>query len=134
MITADILALQNRFVDLWDNGVPVFYDLQTNEARPVDALWCRFSVIPGGSKHYLGDREHGYKLQLGRVWLQVFIPEQSGTADAFNLIEKFTTIFRNWRTDEILCETEQLNGATRDEETGMAMMTVSIPWQSIRPY
>lgn len=134
MITADILALQNRFVDEWDDSIPVFYDLQPLEERPVDALWCRFSVIPGASNHHLGGRETGFKRQLGRVWLQVFVPAQSGTAEALTVIETFASIFRNWRTDEIQCETEQMGGATKDEETGMMMFTVSIPWVSFRPY
>lgn len=133
MIFQDVQTLQTRFVDEW-GAIPVFYDLQASEARPVDSIWCRFSVNPGASIHYLGGKSNGVKRRVGRIWLQIFIPAGDGSGQALEAIDAFTAIFANWSNDLIQCETETVAGPFADKETGMTMMTANIPYTSFHDY
>lgn len=134
MITTDVQALRQHFIANWPNDVPVFYALQPIDDQPV-GIYTRFTVNPGASQHYVGSAANGAKLQLGRVWLQIFAPLQDGDTEVLRLIDLFAGIYRNWSSydDAIRCQTEDVSGPFADP-SGRYLYTVSIPWESYRTY
>ncbi|MDH7971041.1 phage tail terminator-like protein [Sphingomonas sp. AR_OL41] len=135
MLAQDIQTLRQRFADQWSGSIPVFYDLAPVAERPTNAPYVHFSVRPGASQHYTGSGTNGTLKQLGRVWLQIFIPAQGGDAVAIALSDQFATVFRNWTSADgvVHCYTPDHQGPILDK-SGMMMFTVSIPWDSVRPY
>lgn len=131
MISLDIDALTDRFLDEWTGTLPVVFD----SAPPVDTTngYVRFFVRPGASKHYCGDTTYGLKKQQGRVWLEIVIPEGHGDRDALDMIDAFARIFRNWRNGAIYCETEDMKEPI-DIEGNMVKFSLSVYWWSLRPY
>ena len=133
MITQDIQALRAHFIANFDPGsVPVIYDNQPTVSIPEGSLWMRFSVVPGASFHDAGSAQDGVMIQQGRVWLQVFTPEQRGDGEALALADAFATAFRNKRIDTIMMKTEEFG--SRDNRDGYQMISLSIPWESLRRY
>lgn len=134
MSNIDRKTLTARFKAAWNPTVPALYDNQPNVTMPTTA-YVHFSVRQGDSQHYAGDRFTGSKLQLGRVWIQVFVPAQTSTGLADSLLDAFCAIFENWNSDDYAIEV-----ATRDDNApamqpnGMMMFSTSIPWKSIRDY
>ena len=138
MLLDDTQALTQHFVSNWatvSTTVPVFYDNQPNAIPPAKAAWVRFSVRLGGSIHHAGSADDGVKKQLGRVWLQIFVPSQTGMGKAYTLAEGFALMFRNQRLDshQIHLSTEDVSDP-RDAGDSMMMMTVSVPFESYRRY
>ena len=135
MLSLDYRALTEHFT--LRSGVftdPIFYANQPNSQPPVNSIWMRFSVIPGASQNHAGGAQDGVKKQLGRVWLQIFVPEQTGVGHAYDIADLFATMFRNKRIQDIIStQTEEIN-IVPDGGDGMLMMTVSIPYESYRSY
>lgn len=131
MLNADISLVTNRFLDLWDGSMPIVYDVipMTEKA----SSYARFRVILGGSAHLYGDTITGGKRQLGRVMLEVFVPDNLGDFDAYDALDRFIAIFRNWQTSVINCRTEDLT-EPRPAGKGLMMYRASIPFETIRPY
>ena len=148
MFDKDIQALTAHFVSSWptvSDAVPAFYDNQPNADPPLDEPFVRFSVIMGGSRHYAGDAIHGVMKQIGRVWLRIYFPAQTGLAVAHELASGFAAMFRNQSFDEdaIQCATEQPEApinvvsdfaSAAAEANGMLMLKITIPFDSFRSY
>lgn len=132
MITQDIDTLTIRFLDEWQgDGLPVVYDLQPQADHPDG--YIHFSVKMGGSRHAYGDAKSGGKKQIGRVWIDVVVPDEEGTARGTKLIEDFCAIFRNWTDNIIQCETEDMS-QPYTIDGGLVRFSASVPFTSIRPY
>ena len=138
MITSDIQALTAHFVAQWasvSTTVPVFYDNQPNAVTPTKAPWVRFSVRMGASIHHAGSATSGVKKQQGRVWLQVFVPNQTGSGVMNTLVDGFMGIFENKRLDSSKIHMGTLQPSEpRDGGDGFTMMAVSVPFDSYRAY
>lgn len=127
----DLDAIRNRFVDEWD-----FEAVQTAMANG-DALnfeegepGVRFSINPGVRRLIGGERLYS---QLGRIWLQIFVPKGAGAMMGFDLADRFTAIFRQWASDDGCV---RIMGEHIDQipngENGYYQINVSIEWQSVR--
>ena len=89
----DIAAINTRFYSLWDSSVPVVMDNDFNTPEHT-VPWCRLSIQAGFSER-ASIASRTYR-QFGRVYLQIFVPAQRGTAEGWALAEAFSTIFRDW--------------------------------------
>lgn len=134
MLTADITALKKHFLDSW-TATPIVWDNQPETAIPEGQSWVRFAVRPGASFHDAGSSLNGILRQQGRVWLQVFVPEQTGDGAAVSFVEAFAAIFRNKRLDSgaIHLSTPDFN-IDPTLKDGFFMISVNVPWESFRRY
>lgn len=133
MLTTDFETIKQRFVDQWTNTVTTLYDNAPNQTLDPTLPYVRFSVIAGASEHAGGNAATGLKRQLGRIWLDIYIPRQQGEKAALDLIDEFAPIFRNWRSDDaaLHCKTEEIS--RRDEEP-YYRVKVQFEWESLRSY
>lgn len=93
----DIATINTRFFDIWPISVHVVQDNDTNEPEP-SATWCRLSIQPGARlRQTLGERRY---LQLGRVYLQIFVPAQMGWDQGWALADTFNEIFNEYRSPD----------------------------------
>lgn len=85
-------AIYQRFVTAWGSTSPYTFD---NESfSPPSDAWVRLSVRNTDSgQETLGAIGNRKFLREGMVWLQVFVPLDSGLKDADTLSEAFRTIF-----------------------------------------
>ncbi|MXO94294.1 hypothetical protein GRI62_11875 [Erythrobacter arachoides] len=111
------------------------FDNQPAIDVPENTLWCRFSITAGASFHDAGSSQSGLYIQQGRVWLQVFVPEQTGTADGDELLDRFGAIFSHAILDDyaIRCRLPDY-GREPSIDDGYMMVTASIPWEARRRY
>lgn len=130
-LALDTAALRARFLDEWDDEAitTVFAngeDVDVDETQP----FVRFSISPGSKAHIMGADIYS---QLGRVWLQIFMPAHSGTATAYEIADRFTAIFRRWRSDDgfLRCGDEDIT-TIPSGENGVFQVNVSIRFESIR--
>lgn len=131
VITQDFDLLTNRFVDEWDASVPAFFELQPDFEAPLDTAWVRFTIRPGAPVTRHGGRTHGFTKRVGRIYLQIFVPANGGDALAIELVDRFSTIFRYWYADNLVCDAETVY-APKEDENGMVQYMVSIPYSSTR--
>lgn len=130
-LNLDTAALRERFVEEWDadrtvttyaNGDPVDPD----EAEP----FVRFAISPGNRALTYGGEIYS---QLGRVWLQIFVPKGEGDALAYELADDFTSIFRGWRSDDGCLRMGDVDVMSIPSgENGNYQVNVSIQWESMR--
>lgn len=126
-VTADIIALSDRFLDQWGDLTPV--SMEGLPALPdQDDAWVRFTIRPGKQRYFGGNGNH-YE-QLGRVYLQIFVPTGQGDGLAYELAERFIEIFRDYRVENLICETPDLDVV--GEDGPWLQVNVSVFWRSIR--
>ncbi|MFZ4165310.1 hypothetical protein [Brevundimonas sp. NPDC058933] len=127
----DLDAIRTHFVDSWD-----FDTIQTvmanGEALDLkeDEPAVRFSINPGTRRLIGGDRLYQ---QLGRVWLQIFVPKQQGAMMGFDLADKFTGLYRHWQSEDgcVRIEGEHVEQIPNGEN-GYFQVNVSVEWRSVR--
>jgi hypothetical protein len=122
----DIEAINTRFYALWPSATLVIADNDRNTDTPEDAVWCRFSIVPGAERRVtIGSKTWE---QLGRVYLQIFVPDERGTSEAYALANTFTTIFREWASPDyrIRFSTPEFRPSNEDGEP--FTLVVSIPF------
>lgn len=130
-LALDLDAIRERFVDQWDDQAvtTVFANgdlVDPDETEP----FVRFSINPGSRAIVTG--ENGYS-QIGRVWLQIFVPPSEGTMMGYDLADQFTAIYRNWISPDQCVQTwkEHIDTIPNGSK-GMFQINVSIEWESIR--
>jgi hypothetical protein len=116
------------------------FDLTSNQVltvnKPTTSVdksipWVRFSVSLGSRKREENGAAPSY-LQLGGVYLQVFVPKNLGANAADALIEQF---------DNLICDWVSADGALsvgvmdpkRSEEPDLYQHTIRFAFQSLRP-
>lgn len=125
-VTADIIALSDRFLSEWNDLTPVA--MEGLPALPEqDDAWVRFTIRPGRQNH--GNLGRLYE-QQGRVWLQVFVPVAEGDGLAYELADRFIEIFRSYREGNLICSTPDMNVV--GEDGNWLQVNVSIFWRSYR--
>lgn len=132
MITTDLQILNQRFVDEWDSdAITTIYQNDLVTEPDDNTEFVRFSVIPGAAAHYLGGTSNGMLRQLGRVWLQIFVPHQRGAGGAMGYADDFIAIFRNWRSADgtVSCHDSNIS---IDPTGSHYQVTVSIQYESLR--
>lgn len=132
-LALDFAALRERFLEEWDDPVHTIFANEEAEDPDETVPYVRFSINPGNRAAILGGDQRIVS-QLGRVWLQIFLPKNFGTVDAYDLADRFIAIFQKWRSDDGCVRT---NGEADTQqqpagENGTYQVNVSIPWESLR--
>lgn len=94
----DLEIIRTRFLTQWNAAVPVVLDNEPAIDEPNGKVWARFSVLPGAERRASIAR-NTYE-QLGRVYLQVFIPDGEADKDGWALAEAFAATFRDWKSPD----------------------------------
>lgn len=125
----DLIVIRARFADTWEPlnpNVPYVFDDDTPQDQS-QGVWARMSINPGAERRRSIARRT-YE-QLGRVYLQVFAPKDTVSAELWPVAETFAATFRDWQSDDdrIRFDTPEyrLTSANGDEP---AMLLVSIPY------
>lgn len=134
-IKTDADALQARFDAQWATlrpTVPIAYDNAAAIDPTPAAPWVRFSVRAGNlDRGYIGGSSGLYQGR-GRVWVQIFVPVQSGAATADALLDDVVTIYRRWRSSDGAVRTDDAEFNTIPGDPVWHQINVSIPYVSWR--
>lgn len=121
----DLTTIRARFLDHWDASIPVVFDNEKPITEPV-TTWARLSVVPGKERRRsIAMRTYE---QLGRIYLQLFVPDGEEDGDGWQLAESFAATFRDWLSDDyrIRCDVPEFRTENTDGEPYMIL--VSIPY------
>lgn len=128
----DFAALRERFVTEWDDEIATFFANEEAEDPDESEPYVRFSVNPGNRAPYLGGSDP-MDSQLGRIWLQIFMPKNRGTVEAYDLADRFIAIFKGWRSDDDAIRIYQSDTMQQPSgENGTYQVNVSIAYESLR--
>jgi len=123
-------TLRTRFLDQWLDPVVTVFD--NAEAVEIDGAepFVRFAIRFADERR-LSTGANALHSVIGRVWLQVFVPNQEGTAMALDLADAFAAIFRNWRSldGSVTCSSPSID--TVPSNDGWHQVNVSIPFEAI---
>lgn len=126
----DFEALRARFATEWDDPVPTYFANEEAGDPDESEPYVRFSVIPGNAAPYMIS---GVTSQLGRVWLQIFMPKNRGTVEAYDLADRFVGIFKGWRSDDGCLRIYESDTSPQPSgENGMYQVNVSIRYEALR--
>lgn len=94
--------------------------------------WCRFSVSLGDrDRETLGEEPEF--LQLGGVYLQVFVPKALGADGGDALIQTFDDLFCDWQSDDgAITMGRMTRNVVEDTKEGIYQHTVRFAFRSIR--
>lgn len=130
-MSLDTAAIKARFMSAFDVSSNQVLTLDKPLVAPdKNKVWVRFSVQPQSK----GRTESGVNpryLQLGSVYLQVFIPKTLGISAAEAMLSKFEDLFCDWTSPD---GAVLMGRMTRDqsEETNNYMVTIGFRWTSTR--
>ncbi len=124
------LALRARFNDQWNRDeITTVYDNQPlSETNDRDAF-VRFA-IRFNDEDRIATGDVAMHIMKGRIYLQIFVPKESGDAQTYTLSDKFIAIYRNWEQDDpsIVCGTARVEMAPTKEP--YFQMNVSVPFEA----
>lgn len=125
----DLIVIRTHFAETWEPlnlSVPYVFDDGELLDQP-QGVWARMSINPGAQRRRSIARRT-YE-QLGRVYLQVFAPTGTVSAELWPVAESFAETFRDWLSDDgrVKFDTPEyrLTPANDKEPT---MLLVSIPY------
>ena len=130
-LVLDLNAIRERFIDQWDDEVLTLFEngdsVDPNEAEP----YVRFSINPGNRALIGGGQFYS---QLGRVWLQIFIPPGEGQIMGMEIADRFCTMFRNWKSDDGCVRTYGEGDVVSipSGENQTYQINVSVAWEAKR--
>lgn len=130
-MTLDEQAIEARFrtaFDIASRQVLTLDKPSTSVDR--DKPWVRFSVSLG-ERGRLTNGANAEHLQLGGIYLQVFVPKTLGAGGGDSLIRKFDDLFTDWQSDDGAIEIRNMS-RTRAEEDKLWVHTVRFAFQSKR--
>lgn len=87
--------LRSHFIDNWPEDVITVFDNQPNIEIDDNETFCRFSIQSGSSDFHGRYGDKPLFKTLGRLYLQILIPDQKGVKEANNLADTFADILRN---------------------------------------
>lgn len=128
----DFAALRERFVTEWDDEIATFFANEEAEDPDESEPYVRFSVNPGNRAPYLSGDDPVFS-QLGRIWLQIFMPKNRGTVEAYDLADQFIAIFNGWKSADGAIRIYQSDTMQQPSgENGTYQVNVSIAYESLR--
>ena len=91
---AERQAIESRFASAWASATPVKYENALFEP-PTNAPWVALHILQADAQP--GSLKSSTQLHLHRgvIVVQVFVPEESGTAAALTLADNVAAIFRS---------------------------------------
>ena len=97
-------SIEGRFNTAWGNTTPIAWD--NASFTPPDTAWVRLAIRNGASiTEAIGGAGAGDVLNqyLGRIWIQIFVPDNTGTGEARTLADTAAAIFNQVTFDNIRC-------------------------------
>jgi len=83
-------------IPLISGGLPTQYDNDDTFAKPENARWCRFTILPGESFQVTVGKNQRYRTP-GVASAQVFTPAGAGDAEALGVADTIKDAFRSLR-------------------------------------
>lgn len=97
--------LRTRFNTVWLDRIPVDFANFPFTLPSPPAPWCRFRISSGPAQRTtIGDSINNYK-NTGIVFVQIFIPIDTGDGLAYQHADDVADIFRDWCGTNIRCRT-----------------------------
>lgn len=128
----DEQALEARFREAFDFKSNQVLTLNKPSTTPdKNKPWVRFSVSLG-NRGRLTNGENPTQLQLGGVYLQVFVPKSLGSNGGDALIEKFDKLFTDWRSADGALQIGNM-GRSYSENPDSYQHTIRFAFSSQRP-
>ena len=123
-----LLANFREGFDLRSNQVLTLDKPSTNvdESKP----WCRFSIQPGDKVRTENGGNPTY-LQLGGIFLQVFVPKKMGASAGNDLIEQFENLFTDWTSSDGALVVKRMTRRL-EERPDMYVHVIRFAYESLR--
>lgn len=130
-MSLDINQLTARFREGFDTSSNQVLTLNkpavtVDRSRP----WCRFSVSPGERRRVENGVTPNY-LQLGGVFLRVFVPKALGVSAGDDLLDKWDRLMTDWRSADGALQIGRMTRTT-EEKPDHYEITVRFAYQSLR--
>ena len=124
-----IQTLTQHFVDTWNPLVPVIYDNGPNAAKTQSSTWARFSIVLGENlRRTLGSAPK--YVQKGDIYLQIFVPKQTGLESGYTVATSFIAAFRDYRSTDFKIRAGQPEFTVMASETDWFNITLVISYQA----
>jgi hypothetical protein len=128
----DLTVIRSRFQSIWSAAYPDVPYVFDNEP-PVDepgGPWVRLSVQPGVQRRR-GRNSQGITYdQLGRVYLQVFVPDDEGDHDGWTMAEFVGHGLCDWRSHDWSLWIQSPTYSTSSQDGEPFMILVDLPYRS----
>lgn len=130
-MSLDETVLTDRFLSVFDAASSQVLTLN-KPTTTVDKNkpWVRFSVSHGARARQTTGPNPTH-LQLGGIYLQVFVPKSLGASGGDDLIAKFDDLFCDWQSDDGAIEIGRME-RSRSEEKDLWQHTIRFSFQSKR--
>lgn len=123
-----IVALRNQFFTNWNGQTLVVFDNEPVTTLDTTKPWVRFIVRPNTAQ-MASFGESGWERKKGILVGTVFVPKTTRDADAYDLADAFTTIFRHWRSADGLIKCDgKINHNIIDNDPEWFRINVTVEW------
>lgn len=120
--------LRTRFNSIWANRTTVDFPNHKFDQPSPPAPWCRFRVSNGASARLGIGAGTAYERNLGIIFVQIFIPDDSDVTVGYAHADTVAGIFRDWGGTTVQCRTPRIKEIGSDG-SGYFQINVSIPFK-----
>lgn len=120
--------LRTRFNSVWASRIPVDYPNHSFTLPSPPAPWCRFRVTNGASERMSVGAVTNLYRNLGIIFIQIFIPDDSDVTVGYGHADAAADIFRDWGGATVQCRTPVIK-EIGSEGSGYFQINVSVPFK-----
>lgn len=117
---------ESLFATGWGSTTPIDYE-NVPFTAPSAAPWVRIVIRPGPAVTGGTTGSTALNVTTGRVWVQVFVPEGTGTDKARQLADSAASIFGHQRSNGLLFLTPEFTAV--GVANGYFQYNVSVPYR-----
>lgn len=126
-------AIEGRFANLFSDAPVAYENVQDSAAlaaaKAAGRAWVRLAIMnTEGRTAAIGGDGDVLDEQLGRVWVQVFVKEGTGTAAARVLVDSAAAAFRHAKFSGLRFYTPSIKSVGTDG-SGYYQFNVSVPFR-----
>lgn len=128
---AERISIESRFASLWQSEDISFENISFKPPRDIQGAalpFVRISIRNSASFTDAIAAGSVVNQHTGRIWVQVFVPEGTGTALARQLADQAAVVFDNARFNGIKCYAAEIKSVGNDG-LGYYQLNVSIPYR-----
>ena len=127
--SAERSELRDKFDTEWADRIPVDWPNIAFDQPSPPAPWCRFRISGGERwRTTFGSHKNNYR-NVGLIFIQIFVPVDTGDDEAFQRADEAAEIFRSWGGTNIQCRTPVIKEIGADG-SGYYQVNVTIPFSS----